>query len=327
MKKEDLRLIESERIFDDNGKKLCSSLVIILRTEGILGSSNPLEISYALDGVDISIKIEQMGIRTVSLIPATPLPMAHLWDFYGKFEKLLVLLDGRFLIVEKVEFTGADCSETEYVAYASECLKRRLAYCKTDPAYCYSDHCFLPFDIAITTEILDNWLALHEELDIAHQVALYNIADTGVTHDVKCVNYIECLEPLTEIINEYEYFFPSLKPSERTTTLKMCIDAVISKYGADIFSKEYIANKERFLQVLVNTRNRIMHIKRNQPKDKYLSGTESILYLVKLCHLYRVVLLSILGIEYSCYKDAVINSVKRWDSWQGVLDDFISGLK
>lgn len=97
--------------------------------------------------------------------------------------------------------------------------------------------------------------------------------------------------------------------------------------NSTLISTVLSANKERFLQVLVNTRNRIMHIKRNQPKDKYLSGAESILYLVKLCHLYRVVLLSILGIKYSCYKDAVINSVKRLDSWQGVLDDFISGLK
>ena len=109
-------------------------------------------------------------------------------------------------------------------------------------------------------------------------------ADTRITHDVKCANFIECLEPMSEIISEYDQFFPSLKPGERTTTLKMCIDAVISKYGADIFSREYTANKDRFLQVLVNTRNRIMHSKRNQPKNKYLSGPESILYLVKLCH-------------------------------------------
>lgn len=100
---------------------------------------------------------------------------------------------------------------------------------------------------------------------------------------------------MSEIISEYDQFLPSLKPGERTTTLKMCIDAVISKYGADIFSREYTANKDRFLQVLVNTRNRIVHSKRNQPKNKYLSGPESILYLVKLCHLCRMVLLWLLA--------------------------------
>ena len=107
----------------------------------------------------------------------------------------------------------------------------------------------------------------------------------------------------------------------------MCIDAVISKYGQDIFAEEYGANKGKFLQTLVNTRNRIMHIKRNQPTDKYLSGAESILYLVKLCHLYRTVILSLLGIDYSLYQSAVVKSVGQWNSWNGVLTNFINALK
>lgn len=37
-----------------------------------------------------------------------------------------------------------------------------------------------------------------------------------------------------------------------------------------------------FLQILVRSRNRIMHIKRNQPCGNYLSGTESILYMTKI---------------------------------------------
>ena len=87
---------------------------------------------------------------------------------------------------------------------------------------------------------------------------------------------------MTEVIGIYDSFFPSLKPGDQTTTLKMCIDAVISKYGQDIFDEEYNVNKDKFLQTLVNTRNRIMHIKRNQLTDKFLSGSESILYLMKL---------------------------------------------
>ena len=132
---------------------------------------------------------------------------------------------------------------------------------------------------------------------------------------------------MVEIIELYEKFFPSLEPGEKTTTLKMCIDAVISKYGQDIFAEEYNANKGKFLQTLINTRNRIMHIKRNQPTDKYLSGAESILYLVKLCHLYRVVILSLLGIDYSRYQTAVVKSVGRWNSWNGVLTNFINAIK
>ncbi len=317
---------QKEEKFIEDGKKNCSALSVVLRNEGILGGPHFLKMYYAVEGRDISVDIEQAGIRRVRLTAVSPISMSALWGFYSQLERLLVLLDGRFLIIEKMEFSGENLSEVEYGEYADECRKQRLVYCKTDPAYCYTDHCFLKFEDVITPDLLSRWFALQEQLDIVHQVVLYNIADTGITHDVKCANFIECLEPMTEIINEYKRFFPSLKPGERTTTLKMCIDAVISKYGTDIFAREYSANKERFLQVLVNTRNRIIHIKRNQTKDKFLSDSESILYLVKLCHLYRVVLLSLLGMDYDSYRDAVVSSVKRWENWEGILDNFLAGL-
>lgn len=253
--------------------------------------------------------------------------MSNLWGFYTIIERLLMLFDGRFYIIESAAFTGDACSEADYSSYAQACLSRRLSYCKTDPAYCYSDHVFLTYDTVLSPELLSKWIQLQDELDIVHQVALYNIAATGITHDVKCANFIECLEPITEVIGIYDRFFPSLKPGDRTTTLKMCIDAAISKYRQDIFDEEYSVNKDKFLQTLVNTRNRIMHIKRNQPTEKYLSGTESILYLVKLCHLYRVVILSLLGIDYTRYKTAVKKSVDQWNSWNGVLTHFINAIK
>lgn len=314
--------------FINVGNKRCSSLAIVLKNEGILGGPHSAIFDYDSNGNVLHIEIEQCGLRTITVLADSPLPMSNLWDFFIVMERLLMLLDGRFYTIESAAFTGDICSENEYASYAQECLSRRLSYCKTDPAYCYSDHVFLMYDTVLSPELITKWMKLQDELDIVHQVALYNIADTGVTHDVKCANFIECLEPMAEIVGLYNAFFPSLKPDEKTTTLKMCIDAVISKYGQDIFAEEYDANKKgKFLQTLVNTRNRIMHIKRNQPTDKYLSGAESILYLVKLCHLYRTVILSLLGIDYSQFQSAVVKSVGQWNSWNGVLTNFIKALK
>ena len=282
---------------------------------------------YDFNGSVLHIRIEQCIVRTINVSVDSPMSMSNLWGFYTIIERLLMLFDGRFYIIESAAFTGDACSEADYSSYAQACLSRRLSYCKTDPTYCYSDHVFLTYDTVLSPELLSKWIQLQDELDIVHQVALYNIAATGITHDVKCANFIECLEPITEVIGIYDRFFPSLKPGDRTTTLKMCIDAVISKYGQDIFDEEYSVNKDKLLQTLVNTRNRIMHIKRNQPTEKYLSGTESILYLVKLCHLYRVVILSLLGIDYTRYKTAVKKSVDQWNSWNGVLTHFINAIK
>lgn len=313
--------------FINVGNKRCSSLTIVLKNEGILGGPHSAKFDYDFNDNILHIGIEQCIARTINVSTDAPIPMSNLWFFYTVLERLLMLLDGRFYTIESATFTGDICSEVDYTSYAQECLSRRMLYCKTDPAYCYLDHVFLMYDAVLSPKLITKWIQLQNELDIVHQVALYNIADTGITHDVKCANFIECLEPMAEVVGLYDTFFPSLKPGEKTTTLKMCIDAVISKYGQDIFAEEYGVNKDKFLQTLVNTRNRIMHIKRNQPTDKYLSGKESILYWVKLCHLYRTVILSLLGINYSQYRSAVVKSVGQWDSWCGVLSNFINTLK
>ena len=313
--------------FDAMGKRLCSSLAIVLKNEGILGGPHSASINYDSNGNILHIEIEQCLVRNITISTDSTISMSSIWRLYNAIEKLLMMFDGRFYTIETLAFSGDGCSEDEYVLYANECLSRRLVYYKTDSAYCYSDHVFLMYDTVLTPELIARWIQLQEELDIVHQVALHNISATGITHDVKCANLIECLEPMVEIINIYDKFFPNLKPGDRTTTLKMCIDAVISKYGNDIFAEEYGVNKDRFLQTLVNTRNRIMHIKRNQPVGKYLTAPESILYLVKFFHLYRVVILSLLGIKYKQYKSCVVKSVEQWNAWNNVLTNFKTELQ
>lgn len=313
--------------FKSMGNKKCSSLNIVLKSDGILGGPHSVKFGYDYNGSILHIEIEQLNVRSISLSAASPIMMEHLWFFYTTLERLLMLFDGRFYIMESVTFIGDACSEDEYASYANECLSRRLSYCKTDPAYCYTDHVFLMYDTVLSPELIKKWIELQNELNIVHQVVLYNIADTGITCDVKCAYFIECLEPMSEIIGIYDRFFPSLKSGDRKTTLKMCIDSVISKYGKDIFAEEYNTKKEKFLQTFVDTRVRIMHINRNQPVGKHLSGEESVLYLIKLCHLYRVVILSLLGIDYDKYRSAVVKSVNQWNNWNGTLQNFINRLK
>lgn len=308
------------------GNKNCSSLNIVLGNDGILEGPHSISVDCDFNNCPVNIEIEQCSVRTINLSATVPTTMEQLWDAYTVIERLLVLFDGRFYNMKSATFAGDDCSKDEYASYANRRLSSRLSYYKTDPVFFNFDS-FLMYDTVLSPELISKWIQLQDELDIVHQVALYNIADTGITKDVKCANLIECLEPIAEIIGIYDSFFPSLKPGERTTTLKMCIDAVISKYGKDIFSEEYSSNKEKFLQILVNTRNRVMHIKRNQPAEKYLSGKESTLYLVKIFYLYRVVILSLLGIDYAEYQSKVVKSVGQLNSWNGILDNFINALK
>lgn len=83
---------------------------------------------------------------------------------------------------------------------------------------------------------------------------------------------------------------------------------------------------ETFLKSLVNSRVRIMHIKRNC-HGSYLNRPESILYSIKISFLYRIVLLNLLGISPSLYHENLISNIQRWNSWNDIMDNFLYHLQ
>lgn len=134
---------------------------------------------------------------------------------------------------------------------------------------------------------------------------------------------IELAEPLIEIVKKHTNFFSSLTPGLRGTSLKNCLDTLIKKYGVDIFRKELSNNYEQFLSAMVNSRVRIIHIKREQ-KGLFFNGNESGLYTLKMSLLYRKIIFEVLNINELDYKDNLIKCVSRLDEWADVLDKFIS---
>ena len=103
------------------------------------------------------------------------------------------------------------------------------------------------------------------------------------------------------------------------------VKALIEEYGKDIFEREMEANEKEFLSTVINSRVRIMHIKRNQ-KIKYFDGNESVLYILKLSLLYRRILLEILGVEKQVYVDKLRKCVSRLNRWNDTLDKFLLRL-
>ena len=65
--------------------------------------------------------------------------------------------------------------------------------------------------------------------------------------------------------------------------MRACVKALIEEYGKDIFEREMEANEKEFLSTVINSRVRIMHIKRNQ-KIKYFDGNESVLESGRIDH-------------------------------------------
>lgn len=180
------------------------------------------------------------------------------------------------------------------------------------------------FELVITGE--DGTNGDLSEVAYDKEMFLYSVSDSKITIDVKCAFLVELAEPIVEVVKERTYYFASLEPGSRGTTLKNCLDALIIKYGKEIFNKELSSSQyNQFLNVLVNSRVNIMHVKRNQRKPA-LNGKQSCLYAQKLSLLYRKILFELLQINDSLYLEKLKHCVLNLDNWNSISDDFLSWL-
>lgn len=271
------------------------------------------------------IKIEQFGYRKISIKASEETSVFELYGVFTKIERLLMIFDGQFLNLENLEFTdSSDTEKSMLKSVGNNLMHQRLSYFKSSDLVSYKVDKLLEFEEVLNSDLYDKWEQLLEELDIAHQMYLYAMGDTKITVDVKCAFLIELAETLVEVLKVYTNSFQKLKPGNGTS-LKACVKALIEEYGEDIFEREMEANEKEFLSTVINSRVRIMHIKRNQ-KIKYFDGNESVLYILKLSLLYRRILLEILGVEKQVYVDKLRKCVSRLNRWNDTLDKFLLRL-
>lgn len=271
------------------------------------------------------IKIEQFGYRKISIKASEETSVFELYGVFTKIERLLMIFDGQFLNLENLEFTdSSDTEKSMLKSVGNNLMHQRLSYFKSSDLVSYKVDKLLEFEEVLNSDLYDKWEQLLEELDIAHQMYLYAMGDTKITVDVKCAFLIELAETLVEVLKVYTNSFQKLKPGNGTS-LKACVKALIEEYGKDIFEREMEANEKEFLSTVINSRVRIMHIKRNQ-KIKYFDGNESVLYILKLSLLYHRILLEILGVEKQVYVDKLRKCVSRLNRWNDTLDKFLLRL-
>lgn len=304
----------------------CKTLYAIFQSDKLFlrGHHN---IAFDTEGEHpLHIKVEQCGMREITLTSDEEISVFDLNAVLTRVERLLMIFDGIFIPLSQMQFSKSNISNENVLRAAAEnFMKRRLSYFSSADFCTYDVDKLLEFDSILTPELFNKWEKLLEELDVAHQVYLYSLSNSGITVDVKCAFMIELSEALVEIVKEHTNLFTSLKPGTRTTSLKDCLDALITKYGVDIFKKELSDNYEQFLLAMVNSRVRIMHIKREQ-KGIYFNGAESILYVLKMSLLYRRILLELLNIEESYYKEALDKSVSNINGWNDILEQFLKKL-
>lgn len=286
----------------------------------------PCQIEFAEKNSGYKIAIEQYGIRKITVVSETEDTIYNLYGVLTKLERLLMLLDGTFFPLKELEFVDSESTdETKLQSYAENILESRLSYFSSADFCRYDIDKLLEFEDVLTPDLFLDWERLLEELDVVHQMYLYSMSNSKITVDIKCAFLIELAEPLIEVVREYTNFYTSLSPGNRGTTLKMCIDALITKYGTDIFGTEIVNCYDQVLSAMVNSRVRIMHIKREQ-RGKYFDGKESLVYIAKMSLLYRRILFEMLNIEEVKYKDKLQKSINIYNKWNDILDNLMIRL-
>lgn len=304
----------------------CKSLVATFKGDRLM-LDGPYLVEYdAGETKEFHVKVEQCGIRKIIVTSNADASVFDLHAVFTRIERLLMLLDGTFIPLQELRFSESDTVDERILIFSAKNLeKQRLSYFSSADFCSYNANKLLNFNSILTPELFEKWEELLTELDVVHQMYLYSLSNSGITVDVKCAFLIELAEPLVEIVKKHTNFFASLKPGERGTSLKNCLDALITKYGVNIFGSELSNNYEKFLSAAVNSRVRIMHIKREQ-RGIYFDGKESILYILKMSLLYRRILFEVLNIDEANYRDNLLKCVSRLDTWNDVLEKFLKRL-
>lgn len=126
---------------------------------------------------------------------------------------------------------------------------------------------------------------------------------------------IEMTKPFGEIMEKNNDSFQIERTGDKKKLiLKTALNAVIKTFGTEIFSKEINGNFIEFLDMLVNTRNKISHVKSLQDKA-CLDGVQCVFYIAKLSIMYRKIIFMLIGIDDTMYTDNIIKAVKALDNW------------
>lgn len=280
---------------------------------GMFGGPYISDFEYTYKDVLYRAIIEQGGIRKIQIGTDTIVKPVDLLIMETFLEQVLFLFDGRFYPIKTAEIIDEKEKPEIHQNVINKYFNNRL------PIYSSLDICKYSFMRLINYKDVDfknvmiEWSKLSEELDIAFNMFRYCLSDIPMPVDCKISSIIEMVKPIGEILEKSNDSF-RIERNKDHMPLKKALDVTIKTFGDEIFEKELSNDFQEFLKLLVNTRNKISHVKSEQGK-RCLDGVQCALYIAKLSILYRKIIFMLLGIDKALYTDNIINAVKKLDDW------------
>lgn len=297
--------------------KLTAMELKIIQTNdnGMFGGPYLNDFEYVYNNTNYRVKIEQNIKREILIGTDKVVKCSELFEMESLIEQLLFVFDGRFYPIESAKMIDKMEDPTIYQNKVDGCFDNR------PPIYRSIDICryrlmkLVNFkDIDLSNALLE-WARVSDELDIAFNMLLYCLSDIYMPVDCKISSMIEMIKPFGEIIEKSNDSFQIERiGGKNKLTLKTALAAVIDTFGTEIFSKEINGDFKEFLDMLVNTRNKISHVKSLQNK-KCLDGVQCAFYIAKLSLIYRKMIFILIGIDMELYNENIIKAVNAWDKW------------
>ena len=132
------------------------------------------------------VDIEQAVIRSIKISTDSDVSIFDLNTVLSKIERLLMLLDGRFIQLKEMKFSESDVfSNDSLIPCAQNLIAQRSSY------FCSADFCknasyrLIDFENVFTPDLFSKWDDLLDELGVVHQMFLYSVSDSKITIDVK----------------------------------------------------------------------------------------------------------------------------------------------
>lgn len=273
------------------------------------------DFEYTHKGVTYRVKIKQILKRELLIGTGEKVECIELFEMESFLEILLFLFDGRFYPIENAAMIDENEDPSIYQNKVNHYYNNR------PPIYKSIDICRHQFmklvnfkDIDLTNTLLE-WVRISNELDIAFNMLLYCLSDIHMPVDCKISSIIEMVKPFGEIVeNNNRSFHIERNKHTKRMDLRIALKTVIKTFGSEIFYKELNGNFKDFLDLLVNTRNKISHVKSLQDKA-CLDGVQCVFYIAKLSIMYRKIIFMLIGIDDTMYTDNIIKAVEALDNW------------
>lgn len=289
----------------------CTKMSVVqLLPNGMLSGPHECELRI---GDGINVDIQQIFGRHIEITVTPPRPCFEVFNSFQDLETLLMLFDGMFYPIEKIVFEdGRNENTAKFSGIVEELLAKRLNFFESRDFCMNGFLSLLQFQDVLTEERFNKWINLRKQLDIAYSVFMYSLSDSKMPVDTNFAFFVELAEPFVELLKENRGLYQELSPGHGTT-LKKCVSSIIDDFGKDIFSKEMNGDYKSFLRTTVDSRVRIMHIKKNQPR--HFSGKDCVRYSMKFSLLYRRILLDLLDVPYESYIARIRHAVQVIDEW------------